>query len=249
MSAGRFFDDGGPVRFTFPQEMHRAAQEQHNNNEEALVVRSREVYCPYFGDLSSRNVHVALLVEHPRYADDDVADMLALDITEAMQIWEDRPISLFSCLEPSCRTPLPIRNRTHLRRLLRVERYFGLKVRAGDFVEFETLREMLCEPCAQGLQHRYDEERRAEMCKQQARAAERRKMPFAEYSRTREWQALRNRVLLRARNKCELCGKRVPLDVHHRTYDRYGDELVDDLIALCRECHARHHNVLPDEAA
>jgi 5-methylcytosine-specific restriction endonuclease McrA len=56
-------------------------------------------------------------------------------------------------------------------------------------------------------------------------------------------------VLLRARNKCELCGKRVPLDVHHRTYDRYGDELVDDLIALCRECHARHHNVLPDEAA
>src|SRR5829696_10152960 len=104
--------------------MHRAAREQANNNEEARVVRSREVHCPFSGDLKSRNNQIALLVENSRYEDDDLADILALDISEAMEIWDARPVSLFSCLEPSCRTPLPIRNRTHLLRLLRMEKHF-----------------------------------------------------------------------------------------------------------------------------
>ena len=248
VSSARYFDDG-PFRLPFAQEMYRAAQEQYNNNQEARVARSREVYCPHLGDLNSRNAHVALLVEHPRYTDVEVAYILAIDITEAMRIWASRPISLFSCLEPSCRTLLPIRNRKHLLRLLSVERFFRLKVRAGDLVEFETLCEMICEPCAQGLQHRYDEQRRAEMCSWQARVAELRKMPFAEYSRTREWQRRRSRALIDARNQCELCSERESLQVHHKTYERYGQELPTDLIVLCRECHARHHDVLPDEAA
>jgi hypothetical protein len=245
---GICFDDV-PFRIPFPQEMHRVFQEQHTNNEEARVVRFREVRCPYFGDLHTRNDQIALDVENSRYEDDELADILAIDITEAMQIWEARPVSLFSCLEPSCRTLLPIRNRTHLLRLLRVERYFGLKVGASDLVDFKTLCEMICESCAQGLQHSYDEQRRAEMCIRQARIAQLRKMPFEEYRLTPEWRARRNRVLFWAGKKCELCYERGLLQVHHRTYERYGQELLTDLIALCRPCHARHHNVLPEEAA
>ena len=52
-----------------------------------------------------------------------------------------------------------------------------------------------------------------------------------------------------AGNQCELCPNRDSLQVHHKTYERYGQELLTDLVALCRECHARHHNVLPEEAA
>ena len=245
---GAYFDDG-PFSIPFPEEMHRAAQEQYNNNREAFIVRSREVLCPYFGDLTSRNTHIALSVEHHRYEDDELADMLAIDVTEAMQIWEARPISLFSCLEPACRTPLPIRNRTHLRRLLRLENSFGLFFREGDPVEFRKLAAMLCEGCAQGLQHSYDEQRRAEMCIRQARVAQLRKVPFEEYRLTPEWRARRHRVLFRAGKQCELCEEREFLQVHHKTYERYGQELLTDLIALCRECHARHHNVLPEEAA
>jgi 5-methylcytosine-specific restriction endonuclease McrA len=243
-----YFDDG-PFRIPFPEEMHRAAQEQQSNNKEARIARAREVHCPHLGDLSSRNDQIALLVEDSRYEDDDLADILAIDIPEALQIWEARLVSLFSCLEPACRTPLPIRNRTHLRRLLHLEKQFNSFVRAEDPVEFQKLATMLCEGCAQGLEHSYDEQRRADMCIRQARAAQLRKMPFEEYWLTPEWRALRDRVRIRAGKKCELCYKRRPLQVHHKTYERYGQELLTDLIALCRECHARHHNVLPEEAA
>jgi len=238
-----------PFRISFPQEMYKAFQEQHNNNEDARVVRSREVHCPFSGDLNSRNDQIALLVEDSRYTDDDLADILAIEITEAMQVWEARPISLFDCLEPSCRTPLLVRNRTHLLRLLRLEQSFSRFVRAEDPVEFKKLATMLCESCAQGLQHSYDEQHRAERCIQQARVAQLSRMPFAEYALTPEWRTRRNRVLFRAGKQCELCEERESLQVHHKTYERYGQELLTDLIALCRECHARHHNVLPEEAA
>jgi len=228
--------------------MLKAAQDQYSNNEEARVVRFREVHCPFFGDPNSRNDRIALSVEDSRYADDDLADVLALDLPEAMQVWDARPISMFDCLAPSCRAPIPIRNRTHLLRLLRAESYFGLRVGAGDLVEFKTLCEMLCPSCAQGLQHRYEEQRPADLCIRQARIAELRKMPFQEYRLTPEWRARRNRVLLRAGNRCELCYASGLIDVHHRTYDRYGDELHNDLIALCRPCHQRQHGILPEAA-
>ena len=174
--------------------------------------------------------------------------MLALDVTELMQVWEARPISMFDCLVASCRAPIPVRNRTHLLRLLRLDRYFGLRVGAGDLVEFKALCEMLCESCAQGLQHCHDEERRAELLARQARTSQLRKMPFSEYRLTPEWRSRRNRVLLRAGNKCELCYTSGRLEAHHRTYERYGEELVSDLIALCRSCHQHFHNIEPEAA-
>lgn len=50
----------------------------------------------------------------------------------------------------------------------------------------------------------------------------------------------------RAKGRCEKCGKRGSrrnweLHVHHLTYERYGHELVDDLIVLCLECHGQEH--------
>jgi 5-methylcytosine-specific restriction endonuclease McrA len=46
---------------------------------------------------------------------------------------------------------------------------------------------------------------------------------------------------------CAVCGGRWTLrngDLHHRNYDRLGHERFDDLIPLCRECHARVHRIL-----
>jgi 5-methylcytosine-specific restriction endonuclease McrA len=172
----------------------------------------------------------------------------SIEEADLMQIWEARPISMFDCLVPSCRSPIPVSNRTHLLRLLRLDRYFGWRIGAGDFVEFKALCEMLCESCTQGLQHCQDEVHRAELLARQARTAELRKMPFKEYRRTPEWRSLRNRVLLRAGNKCELCYASGRLEAHHRTYDRYGQELLSDLIALCRSCHQSFHGIQPEAA-
>jgi hypothetical protein len=34
----------------------------------------------------------------------------------------------------------------------------------------------------------------------------------------------------------------ISLDVHHKTYERFGgDERMDDLEVLCRFCHIKHH--------
>jgi len=153
----------GSSRIPFPGDLLKVAQNQHINNDNARVARLRDVMCPVLGSPNSRNDLVALFIENPLFADDDLADMLALEVTELMCVWEERPISLFDCLVPYCRASIPVRNRTHLLRLLRLDRYFGLMVGAGDPVEFKTLCEMLCDTCTQEQQHRLDEEHRMQL--------------------------------------------------------------------------------------
>lgn len=63
----------------------------------------------------------------------------------------------------------------------------------------------------------------------------------AQYERTSYWRDKREAVRRRANGKCESCKKPVEndsqLDVHHLTYDRIGNENLEDLLALCYECH------------
>ncbi len=67
-------------------------------------------------------------------------------------------------------------------------------------------------------------------------------MPYAGYLQTAHWQRLRMQVLERAKYMCEGCGTKVHLDIHHKTYSRRGEEELDDLMALCRNCHTGRHN-------
>lgn len=57
-------------------------------------------------------------------------------------------------------------------------------------------------------------------------------------------------VLRRARARCEDCGKRNRLELHHKRYfvdslfgpvSVFGRETEDDLVALCRDCHKARH--------
>jgi 5-methylcytosine-specific restriction endonuclease McrA len=70
-------------------------------------------------------------------------------------------------------------------------------------------------------------------------------MPYKEYLKTPEWQATRKAAIKRAGYRCQLCNRtNVPLDVHHRTYERLGEELKDDVIALCNDDHAKFHGIM-----
>ncbi len=65
---------------------------------------------------------------------------------------------------------------------------------------------------------------------------------YAAYLLSPEWQEKRRAVLWHAGNRCQLCNAAdTPLNIHHNNYDRVGRELPNDLIALCRPCHAKHH--------
>jgi restriction endonuclease Mrr len=74
------------------------------------------------------------------------------------------------------------------------------------------------------------------------RLAKLRSMPYPFYLRTPEWRRTRAAALVRAGNACSLDVTHTrDLEVHHRTYERRGEELVTDLIVLCHSCHQLHH--------
>lgn len=68
------------------------------------------------------------------------------------------------------------------------------------------------------------------------------KVGYEHYLRSARWTEIRS-ATLRVQDRCELCGGNSRLDVHHKTYDRFGgDERAEDLSVLCRECHQDAHD-------
>ena len=63
---------------------------------------------------------------------------------------------------------------------------------------------------------------------------------YAAYIRSAAWTRKKKefRLSKRCKHRCSKCGEKdAPLDIHHLTYERLGNELVTDLIELCRACH------------
>lgn len=80
-----------------------------------------------------------------------------------------------------------------------------------------------------------------------SRLTELRAMPYTEYLQSPEWRERRKQALDWARNACQLCNStQEPLHVHHRTYDRLGAELPADLVVLCKDCHGKFHQPVPE---
>jgi hypothetical protein len=69
-----------------------------------------------------------------------------------------------------------------------------------------------------------------------------RAMPYNQYLQTKHWKKTRQLALDYAGHACQICNASgVTLDVHHRTYERLGNEQVADLTVLCRSCHSTFH--------
>lgn len=73
---------------------------------------------------------------------------------------------------------------------------------------------------------------------------------YEQYIKSHEWQIKRLAALERSGCRCERCGardgervlaqgkiKHLSLHCHHLTYDRLGNEELDDLEILCEWCH------------
>ncbi len=67
-------------------------------------------------------------------------------------------------------------------------------------------------------------------------------MPYDDYLQTTEWQSTKIKMLQHANHKCQLCSRNMQLHVHHNNYDCIGEETYADLIVLCADCHAKHHD-------
>ncbi len=66
--------------------------------------------------------------------------------------------------------------------------------------------------------------------------------PYKDYLKSGAWKKVRKEALNRVHDICERCGRTKysrRLEVHHRTYERLGQERPEDLVVLCTECHQR----------
>lgn len=65
---------------------------------------------------------------------------------------------------------------------------------------------------------------------------------YDEYIHSVRWYETRRRY--RASNRpqdCQLCGSTKQIALHHLTYERVGNERLDDLLPLCNDCHQLVH--------
>jgi len=75
------------------------------------------------------------------------------------------------------------------------------------------------------------------------------KAHYEEYLKTEHWVLFALKIR-KERKNCQDCGisaeearkrDRQNLNVHHLTYERIGHELPEDVVAICRYCHAKRH--------
>ena len=106
-------------------------------------------------------------------------------------------------------------------------------------------RQDRCPSCIYAIQHGRSKAWEQYKEEQEQKLIHLRSMPYREYLKTEHWQGIRSRALRRAQFRCQLCNISAPLHVHHRSYVYRGEEQyhMDDVIALCRGCHAKHHDI------
>ena len=62
------------------------------------------------------------------------------------------------------------------------------------------------------------------------------------------WRYVRKLKLTQSGNKCQICGSKEGLNVHHNSYNHHYKEHkhLEDLVVLCRKCHETFHQKLKD---
>jgi len=70
--------------------------------------------------------------------------------------------------------------------------------------------------------------------------------------REHEYGKLREKILRRDNWRCQICGSRINLQVHHHYFRSHsGEDRDENLITLCYDCHSKAHHVkvLSDETS
>lgn len=97
----------------------------------------------------------------------------------------------------------------------------------------ESLRESWWQQRAERAQQQYSDQCKASDAEWWER--------YETHMKSSKWRATAAKVMKRAGGICEGCGIASPRHVHHLTYERFGDEMLFDLVALCPDCHQKLH--------
>jgi 5-methylcytosine-specific restriction endonuclease McrA len=88
----------------------------------------------------------------------------------------------------------------------------------------------------------WEKRRAAENAQRERERAEYRARYHA-YLETPQWREKSQLVISRAGGVCQGCGKARATQAHHLTYEHIGNELLWELVAVCRPCHERAHGL------
>lgn len=61
------------------------------------------------------------------------------------------------------------------------------------------------------------------------------------YMKSRHWKRYRKMRVKKAGHRCDMCGAKPPLHVHHLHYRSLGHERMNDTLVLCKRCHQDQH--------
>lgn len=143
-----------------------------------------------------------------------------------------RAKGLINC--EKCGKPIEFRCREHKRKII-----VAFKRKHSKYAK---VYEIMCDKCWNEFQEIRNHKSEEYYTALQARLFELKIVPYQEYLQTSEWQERRKRHLESVDYRCQVCNATSkPIDIHHRTYERRGDERYTDLLALCRDCHALFH--------
>lgn len=67
------------------------------------------------------------------------------------------------------------------------------------------------------------------------------------YIQSPEWKEKAEAAKKRAGYRCQICNRRGKLEAHHRTYERLGQELPEDITVLCDRCHGLYSGEMEPE--
>lgn len=75
-----------------------------------------------------------------------------------------------------------------------------------------------------------------------------RKENYYDFLNSDYWKYVRKLKLKSAGGKCQICGGKHNLVVHHNSYAHHKEEHkhLEDLVVLCRKCHEKFHDVVKD---
>ena len=77
----------------------------------------------------------------------------------------------------------------------------------------------------------------------QAKKQQERKMEYVEFINSQKWKSFRAGIIKERGRKCEKCGEtKGEIHAHHLTYERFMNELPEDIQLLCKACHMAVHN-------
>lgn len=62
---------------------------------------------------------------------------------------------------------------------------------------------------------------------------------YIQHLRSPQWRYFKTRIIAIRGHQCERCGQNFgTLELHHKSYRRFGHEQPEDVELLCKWCHA-----------